>query len=361
MIFAHDLASAAKLDCIFVQNQLDVSMKVVAGASEDGKGWLSLSSLLSHHASSGDHAAKHQTTASSTSPVTILLTSGTTSFPKAVPHTDETLNAFSENLCLGGTSETNIFCSLLPNNHAIGYFFPLHYMMHGGCVVFPSPSFDAQKAILALENEKVSHTALVPAALHILSEFVKKSPNPSRSFLRDVCIAGSAIMPEDLVVITNDLRSAKVSTGFGMTEGSPIWSEPAESSDLICGRSTYAGHTAPGTSVKICAPGSKEPLPLGEEGELHQSGPGVVRGYLGDDEATDAAFYNDEKGRRWFITGDELVMHENGQFSITGRYKDIINKGGTKISPAAMEAIIRRCCLENVSTQCYVSCLLLLL
>ncbi|KAK6857656.1 hypothetical protein PG995_006483 [Apiospora arundinis] len=53
-------------------------------------------------------------------------------------------------------------------------------------------------------------------------------------------------------------------------------------------------------------------------------------------------------GRLWFATGDQAIMMEDGRVAITGRYKDIINRGGAKISPAAMEALVQRVCSETI-------------
>lgn len=109
-------------------------LKVVAGEAPPS-GWISFSSVLA----SGKEATAESTIThpertatnnftrdsllrSDGKPVTILFTSGTTSLPKGCPHTDQTLNAFMKNLALGGCSPDHTFCSVLPNNHAMGYF-----------------------------------------------------------------------------------------------------------------------------------------------------------------------------------------------------------------------------------------------
>jgi acyl-CoA synthetase (AMP-forming)/AMP-acid ligase II len=86
--------------------------------------------------------------------VSILFTSGTTSLSKGVPHTDKSLNAFCQNLKLGGRTEKSKFCNVLPNNHAMGYFYTLHLMMHGASIIIPSWNFDAPAMVQALEMKR---------------------------------------------------------------------------------------------------------------------------------------------------------------------------------------------------------------
>lgn len=276
--------------------------------------------------------------------VTILFTSGTTSLPKGVPHTDMTLNTFCENLSLGGRSATSSFCSVLPNNHAMGYFYTLHFMMHGAAIVYPSPSFDSKAMINALELEKCTHTALVSTAMHAVLETLEAREKPLDSSLVDVCLSGSAVTPDNIRQTIYKLGSYGVSTGFGMTEGSPIWTAPVhDPEDLINGDLTIAGSPSPGAHIRICGKDSKLPVPRGERGEIHQTGLGLVKAYLGTGVGNDQ-FYADDDGRIWFITGDQGVMLPDGRVSITGRYKDIIIRGGENISPAAIETVLKTMC-----------------
>ncbi|KAH6659372.1 hypothetical protein BKA67DRAFT_529526 [Truncatella angustata] len=276
--------------------------------------------------------------------VAVLFTSGTTSKPKGVPHTNSTINAFCQNLSLGKSSPTSVFCSVLPNNHAMGYFFALHFMMHGGAIVYPSPIFDAMALVNALETEKVTHTAVVPTCLHALIEAIDARGSILSSSLEDVCLAGSSLTPENIKQIFTKLGSRGASAGFGMTEGSPIWScSKHDPEDLILDNSVIVGSASRGARVRVCAPNSRELLPRGQPGEIHQTGPGTIKSYLGLNVGTDQ-FYDDEEGYVWFVTGDQGIMHRDGRFTITGRYKDMIIRGGENISPAVIEAVVSRCC-----------------
>ncbi|KAG4262701.1 AMP-binding enzyme [Fusarium proliferatum] len=330
------LQDADKGDLLKSQHKINI---FVTGTPLNGS-WTSFSALI-------DHELKVETTREKQmhrSPVLVLFTSGTTSKPKGVPHTDTTINAFCQNLGLGGVSDTNVFCSVLPNNHAMGCFFPLHFMMHGGAVVFPSPTFDASETAKALETESVTHFACVPTVLSALVEVLESRSTIFRSNLQDICLSGASVTPEHIRQAFTTLKSKGVSTGFGMTEGSPIWASPRNKpEDLIIGNLSISGSVSPGARVRICAPDTQTPLPVGQIGEIHETGPGTITSYLDKEEASDK-FYKDEQGRTWFVTGDEGVMYADGRFSVTGRYKDMIIRGGENISPAVIEGVISQHC-----------------
>ncbi|KAK8848751.1 acetyl-CoA synthetase-like protein [Apiospora arundinis] len=354
VVVTEDDVTAERFDAISHQVPT-VPARVSIGASNDIPHWASLQELLEEKliAEADTFQTRNETILPDTpEPLdTILFTSGTTSRPKGAPHISKSLNAFCQNLSLGGRSESNVFCAVLPNNHAAGYFFTLHFMMNGGALVYASARFQPERILEAMEAETVTHIKLVPTTLHRFAEALRQRSTLPALYLRDVCLAGAFITPQHLQFVVDSLGSTNVSTGFGMTEGSPVWSAPgAPEKFLHDGKIVVSGPISPGASVKICAPDSSDPLPLGQVGELHQSGPGLVRGYLasGENTGTDSPFYEDGAGRLWFATGDQGKMLEDGRVVITGRYKEIINRGGFKISPGAMEAVIQRLCSETV-------------
>ncbi|KAM0350982.1 hypothetical protein ACHAPU_002760 [Fusarium lateritium] len=336
IVVLHDAEKSRLLDL----PRYGINTKIfISGASPD-ESWTPFSTLMEQ----GSVLDTVEERRNPKDPVTILFTSGTTSKPKGVPHTDTTINAFCQNLGLGGVSHEYTFCSVLPNNHAMGYFFPLHYMMHGGAVVFSAPSFDESATLDALGSERATHIACVPTVLSALIEASESRETPFEWNLKDVCLSGASVTPENMRQVFTKLKSSGVSTGFGMTEGSPIWTRSRDNpKDLIAGNSIVSGSASPGACVRICAPDSRTPLPVGQIGEIHQTGPGTITSYLDVEEATDK-FYKDEQDRTWFVTGDQAVMHADGRFSITGRYKDMIIRGGENISPVAIEAFISQHC-----------------
>lgn len=340
---------AAAFDALAYRSERTL-IKVSAG-DVASNGWLSFSELLSNAAESKEETTPTNHTMADSlltelshddndALVTVLFTSGTTSLPKGCSHTNRTLNAFMKNLALGGCSPDDVFCGVLPNNHAMGYFYVLHFFCEGGSVVYPSSTFQADQMTKALQAHSCSHACLVPTALHSLVDVVEQD-GLTFPALKDVCLAGASITPSNMRQVVDILGSRAVSTGFGMTEGSPIWTAATSDPEtLISGNDTISGQASPGTYIKICASNSTQPIPRGQPGEVHESGPGVIAGYLGRDVGSEN-FYSDG-GRQWFKTGDRAVMHSDGRVSIVGRYKDMIIRGGENIAPAAIEAILNR-------------------
>jgi acyl-CoA synthetase (AMP-forming)/AMP-acid ligase II len=344
--------SAAAFDALACQSERTL-LKISAGDAALN-GWVSFSELLSVDAERNGEAAPTNSDPNHTmvdslsignphdhdALVTVLFTSGTTSLPKGCPHTNRTLNAFMKNLALGGCSSDDVFCGVLPNNHAMGYFYVLHFFCEGGSVVYPSPSFQADQMAKALKAHSCSHACLVPTALHSLID-VAGQDGLTFPALKDVCLAGASITPRNLRQVVDTLGSQAVSTGFGMTEGSPIWTAATSDPEtLISGDDTISGQASPGTYIKICASDSMQPLPRGHPGEVHESGPGVIAGYIGKDVGSES-FYIDG-GLKWFKTGDRAIMQNDGRVFIVGRYKDMIIRGGENIAPVAIEAILNR-------------------
>lgn len=79
-----------------------------------------------------------------------------------------------------------------------------------------------------------------------------------------------------------------------------------------------------------------------------------MTGYIGKDRSED--WYTDENGLEWFRTGDEAIMEDDGSISITGRYKEIIIRGGENLSPASIESVLNRTPGLEVSALRTVSC-----
>jgi non-ribosomal peptide synthetase component E (peptide arylation enzyme) len=104
------------------------------------------------------------------------------------------------------------------------------------------------------------------------------------------------------------------------------------------------GRVVPGQEVRVVGPAG-EPLPPGDEGEIQVRGCGVLASYVDNCEATGAAFAEG----RWFRTGDLGCLDGDGNITISGRLKDIINRGGIKINPADIEMLINAHPIVEVS------------
>ncbi|MHA2251530.1 MAG: long-chain-fatty-acid--CoA ligase [Candidatus Kariarchaeaceae archaeon] len=150
------------------------------------------------------------------------------------------------------------------------------------------------------------------------------------------CISGSAPLPVEIMKNFEELTSARVVEGYGLTETSPVTHVNPIAPDGII-KPGSIGLPFPDTEAKIYDPNDKEvELPFGSEGELGIRGPQVMKGYWKRPEAT-ADVMNSQN---FLLTGDIATMDEDGYFTITDRKKDMINASGLKIFPREVEDIL---------------------
>lgn len=132
----------------------------------------------------------------------------------------------------------------------------------------------------------------------------------------------------------------KVANGWGMTEGIGILGSEFEEPPAWREGELSIGHVLPGAAVRVCEPKTTELVERGVSGELHISGPQVLAGYYtGEKIVQNDSFYK-KGGRTWFKTGDAVVMDDGGNIFLTGRFKDLIIRGGENIHPGLIEGCL---------------------
>jgi long-chain acyl-CoA synthetase len=157
-----------------------------------------------------------------------------------------------------------------------------------------------------------------------------------------VCFSGADTLPRDVkerfeAMVASGGGHVRLLEGYGLTEAvSGIMATPIEHY-----REGSIGVPLPGMLATICAPGTVEELPPGEEGEICVSGPAVMLGYLDDPEATAQALRMHADGRTWLHTGDLGKRDADGFFYFTVRLKRMIKSSGFNVYPAQVEAVIR--------------------
>jgi acyl-CoA synthetase (AMP-forming)/AMP-acid ligase II len=133
----------------------------------------------------------------------------------------------------------------------------------------------------------------------------------------------------------HDLESAfgaPVLEAYGMTEAAHQMA-----SNPLPPAAHLPGSVGIGTDVKITIRNADgQVLPSGERGEVCIQGPNVITGYENNPEANATAFFD----TTWFRTGDQGVLDENGYLMLTGRLKEMINRGGEKISPREIDEVL---------------------
>ena len=155
------------------------------------------------------------------------------------------------------------------------------------------------------------------------------------SSLRQVVLSGAAVPPDLARKLAPLLPDGALCQLWGMTElQAGLYSRPGDPLDIVA---TSAGRASPGSEVRI-ADERGAPLPTDEEGELQIRGPSVFAGYFENPKATEAAFTPDG----WFRSGDLATMDAQGNVTLSGRVKDVINRGGIKYNPQEVEMLVER-------------------
>jgi acyl-CoA synthetase (AMP-forming)/AMP-acid ligase II len=211
--------------------------------------------------------------------IVVFFTSGTTSLPKGCPHTNKTFLAHT--LSWGRIrdfDETRSECLHMPQFHIFAFLRGFMPYFWGLKTVHPAGTFEPGSTLKAIHLERCSDMACVPAIIHaILAHPEMKSTDTS--CLKHVLIGAATVLPQTIQSCIEDLGSLKVSDGFGMTEcGSAIFHRYNDLPNHAPGRIT-SGSPTPGTIIRICDPVTRQIVGVGEPGELHVGGPGVIESY----------------------------------------------------------------------------------
>ncbi|KAL9593718.1 MAG: hypothetical protein Q9219_007421 [cf. Caloplaca sp. 3 TL-2023] len=271
----------------------------------------------------------------------IVLTSGTTTFPKGCPHSNRSVASMcARHKVMYSLNETRVSCNHMPLFHLAGVMESLWAWAYGGTVVYPNRSFDARATLDAIMKETCTDMCLVPSMLRAMVDHPLLSRRKPCS-LRLIKLATNDVLGSDARACSEILRAKVVTNCFGMTETSGITEIYAWREGLIEDSELFpVGRMAPGAKTRICLPESRELVRRGTIGELHLGGPTVSDRYLGGGKEV-SRFYTDQ-GNNWHITGDRAVMDAAGVITVLGRYKDIINRAGENISASVIEKILKQ-------------------
>ncbi|GGI29716.1 non-ribosomal peptide synthetase [Bradyrhizobium guangdongense] len=260
----------------------------------------------------------------------ILLTSGTAARPKMVPltHRNVCLSAQNAGRVLSLTPHDRLL-NVLPLFHAHGLISGLLTALAAGSSVIVTGGFDAPSFFGWMRDLQPTWYTAVPTIHRALLTAAEASPERVRSSsLRVIRSASSSLAP----AILNGLEAAfgvPVLETYGMTEAaSQIAANPFEL------RKVGSVGRAAGPEIAIMDETGRTLAP-GERGEIVLRGPNMSRGYHNDEAATQAAFRDG-----WFRTGDLGYLDADGYLFIVGRIKDIINRGGQKVSPLEVEEVL---------------------
>ncbi len=260
----------------------------------------------------------------------ILLTSGTAARPKMVPltHRNVCLSAANAGRVLSLTSHDRLL-NVLPLFHAHGLISGLLTALHAGSSVICTDGFDASSFFGWMRELRPTWYTAVPTIHRALLTAAEANPDRARSSSLRVIRSASASLAPAILGGLEATFGVPVLETYGMTEAaSQIAANPFELRKLgSVGR-------AAGPEIAIMDETGRA-LASGEHGEIVLRGPNMSRGYYNDEAATQAAFRNG-----WFRTGDLGYLDADGYLFIVGRIKDVINRGGQKISPLEVEEVL---------------------
>jgi acyl-CoA synthetase (AMP-forming)/AMP-acid ligase II/thioesterase domain-containing protein len=261
----------------------------------------------------------------------VLHTSGTTARPKIVPLTQGNLCASAANIAASlGLTPADRCLNVMPLFHIHGLVGALLSTLHAGGSVMCADAFDADRCLDGLEQVRPSWYTAVPT-MHqaILTTAGRRGGRPKHS-LRFIRSCSSALPPMVMLRL-EEVFDVPVVEAYGMTEAAHQMScnplPPRERKPGSVGVPT-------GVAVAIMDP-TGQLLPAGVEGEVVIRGANVTAGYENNPQANFGAF---EQG--WFRTGDQGRMDDEGYLFLTGRIKELINRGGEKISPREIDEAI---------------------
>lgn len=258
----------------------------------------------------------------------VLHTSGTTGRPKAVPLTHINLTTTMKNIeatyKLTPDDRTLLVMPLFHVHGLLaGFLAPLS---SGGSVIVP-PKFSASDFWNNFITYKATWYTAVPTIHQILLKSPKPSPIPNIRFIRS---CSSPLSPKTFQELEKAFN-APVLEAYAMTEGAHQMT-----SNPLPPAKRYPGSVGIGQGVEVkILDGQGKALPQGQEGEICIRGENVTKGYLNNPKANETSFTSD----RFFRTGDQGKQDQDGYVIITGRIKELINKGGEKISPVELDNV----------------------
>jgi acyl-CoA synthetase (AMP-forming)/AMP-acid ligase II/acyl carrier protein len=262
----------------------------------------------------------------------VLHTSGTTSRPKMVPLTHRNLCAGATNVLRALQLSTEDRClNVMPLFHIHGLVAALLASLAAGASVACTPGFLATHFFDWLEELRPTWYTAVPT-MHqsILGRADQNAEVIARRPLRLIRSSSSALPPQVMAGLEKAF-GAPVIEAYGMTEASHQMA-----SNPLPPRPRKPGSVGLPAGPEIAVMNETgDLLPQGERGEIVIRGTNVTRGYEKNPQANTEAFTHG-----WFRTGDQGTLDEEGYLVLTGRLKEIINRGGEKISPREIDEVL---------------------
>ncbi len=263
--------------------------------------------------------------------VVLPYSSGTTGLPKGVmlTHYNLVANCVQTEACVE-VRDHEVVLAFLPFFHIYGMEVLMHLELSVGATVVTMPRFDLEQALSLVQEHKITRFFAVPPVVLALAKHPLVDQYDLSSLVQ--IFSGAAPLGAELAAEAAKRVGCEVVQGYGMTELSPVSHCTPEGGF----RPGTSGITVPNTECRVVDAETGEDQGVGGEGELWVRGPQVMKGYLNNEEATEATI--DEDG--WLHTGDVAIIDEHHHVSIVDRVKELIKYKGFQVPPAELEALL---------------------
>jgi len=261
----------------------------------------------------------------------ILHTSGTTSRPKRVPLSHANLLTSAANVAATyQLTPADVSLCVMPLFHVHGLVAStLATFFSGGTVVVPA-KFNPLSFWTTVREKQATWYSAVPTIHQVLLSRARGKRPDGAQQLRFIRSCSAALAPQ-MMADMETVFGVPVLEAYGMTEAAHQMASNPLPPDARKG-----GSVGRGTDVAIAILDKEgNELPAGATGEVSIKGPNVFAGYEGNAEANAESFSNG-----WFRTGDQGHLDGEGYLTLSGRIKELINRGGEKISPREIDEVL---------------------
>jgi acyl-CoA synthetase (AMP-forming)/AMP-acid ligase II len=262
----------------------------------------------------------------------ILHTSGTTSRPKRVPLSHANLMTSSRNVAeTYQLTPDDVSLCVMPLFHVHGLVASTFGTLFTGGTVVVSTRFNPLSFWTDVREHRVTWYSAVPTIHQVLLARIKAGTRPAGAEHLRFIRSCSAALPPKMMAEGEEKFGVPMLEAYGMTEAA----HQMASNPLPPG-ARKPGSVGCGTAVSIAILNKAgDLLPAGATGEVSIKGPNVFGGYEGNPEANASSFSNG-----WFRTGDQGYLDPEGYLTLVGRIKELINRGGEKISPREIDEVL---------------------
>ena len=267
-------------------------------------------------------------------PAVFQLSGGTTGIPKLIPrtHNDYAYNSkLAASVC--AVKDDSVALVVLPIAHNLPLACPgIQGFLFNGAKAVIGPSTKPEHVGELIQKYRVTHLKVVPALLiRLLNSEVLM--HYDLSSLRIIQSGGQSLLPQTRVLVKRLIPNAFVQENFGMSEGLLMFVRLDDAPDVCL--ETVGRPISPDDEVRLLDDDGND-VPRGDVGELCCRGPYTLRGYFGVPEYNRGVFTSDG----FYRSGDLMREHPSGNYIVEGRKKDLINRGGEKISAEEVENLI---------------------